>query len=138
MDAECVKTTIKTLKEAKKTIRGITKKSYMDNGSIGTVLVQTYGECVGKRISNKFLSFGKVVGLSKTWEPIAAKREDLLKAIDEKIEKLQSRLPPKKSRKTKSKVSGGDANWIQAEQQLEKFSLFGGEYLNESDAEEGK
>ena len=130
MDVQCIKTTIKTLKEAKKTIRGITKKSYVDNGSIGTVLVQTYGECAGKRLSGKFLSFGKVVGLSKTWEPVASKKEALLKAIDEKIEKLEAKLPVKKTRKT----SGGDADWIQAEQRLEKFSLFGGEYMSDGDS----
>lgn len=127
MDIDCIKATIKSLKEAKKTIRGITKKSYIDNGSIGTVLVQTYGECAGKRLSNKFLGFGKVVGLSKTWEPVAAKKDTLLKAIDEKILKLESRLPAKKSRRV---TSGGEigSSWVQAEQRMENFSLFGGDY----------
>jgi hypothetical protein len=128
MDVQCIKTTLKTLKEAKKTIRSITKKSYMDNGSIGTVLSQTYGECAGKGLSAKFLSFGKVVSLSKTWEPVATKKEALLKAIDEKIEKLETKLPAKKSRKSPV-TSGGNYDWIQAEQRLESFSLFGGDYI---------
>lgn len=124
---DCKQSTIKALQDAKKVIRGINKKTYEENGSIGTVLVQKFGECVGKTISGKFLGFGKVVCMSKTWEPIAAKKEVLIKAIDEKISKLKQSSKP--SKKQGKKYSGGDSSWLQSEQRLESFSLFGGDYL---------
>ena len=105
------------LTEAKKLLKSINKDNYKQHGSIGTLLLQTYGESAGKLMSTKFLSFGKSVCMSNTWEPVSAKKKALIKAIDE--------ILITKS-KQKSRQAGGNISWLQAEKRLESFNLFGG------------
>lgn len=109
---------IKALQDAKKYIKDVNRKNFEENGAIGSLLMQKYGECVGKSMTTRFLGFGKVVCMSKSWEPIRVKQQALIKAIDEKIEK-NAKL---------NKSQRGGESWLQAEKRLESYNIFGGSF----------